>query len=79
MTTEEVIDIKFKDEKTIWFDYIDYVKENHGSQRKGLMYEKKHGRFNFYIVNEGGEEILFCSLDNEEGEKVDSLLMTMRF
>lgn len=41
MTVEDLIYKYFRDERTIWFDYIDYIKVNNRVQRKGLSYIKQ--------------------------------------
>ena len=77
MSVEDIIYKKFRDEKTIWFDFRDNIKINYDKQRKGLSYHKKNGKFEIYIVDENGDEVLFDCLENNEGWKMDYILTAM--
>ncbi len=74
MTVEEIIYKEFKDERTIWFDFVDYIKINYDISRKGLSYSKKHGRYEIYAESEDGESILLDVLENNQGYKLDLIL-----
>jgi hypothetical protein len=77
MTVQEIIDKNFKEEKTIWFDFKDYMKANYGKTSKGLSYRKKFGKYEIYIVDENGDEVLFDCLENSEGYKLENILTMM--
>jgi hypothetical protein len=75
---QDLIDKEFRDNSTIWFDYVDYIKVNNDVQRKGLKYIKKGGRFEIYIVSEDGEEIILDALRYDESYKLENILKIFR-
>jgi hypothetical protein len=75
MTVEDIIYKNFKDEKTIWFDFVDYIKSNYEQQRKGLSYTKNKGRYEIYAVNEDGDSFLLDVLDNSQGYKLERFVL----
>jgi hypothetical protein len=74
MTVEDIIYKNFKEEKTIWFDFVDYIKSNYEQQRKGLSYTKNKGRYEIYAVNEDGDSFLLDVLDNSQGHKLERFI-----
>lgn len=74
MSVEEILYKNFKDEKTIWFDFVDYIKSNYEQQRKGLSYTKNKGRYEIYAVNEDGDSCLLDVLDNSQGHKLERFI-----
>lgn len=75
MTVEDIIYKQFRDENTIWFDFVDYIKSNYEQQRKGLFYAKVKGRYEIYAVNEEGNSFLLDVLDNSQGYKLERFII----
>ncbi len=78
MKLSELIDMFFREENTIWFDYIDYVKVSYGVYQKGLKYIRAYGRYEFYMVSEEGDEILIDVLTEEDEYKFNKILTFFR-
>lgn len=74
MLVEDIIYKQFRDEKTIWFDFVDYIKVNYEQKRKGLSYVKNKGRYDIYVENEDGESFFLDSLDNSQGHKLERFI-----
>jgi hypothetical protein len=74
----ELIDKYFREENTIWFDYIDHVKVSYGVYQKGLKYIRAYGRYEFYMVSEEGDEILIDVLTEEDENKLNNILTVFR-
>lgn len=75
---EELIYKYFRDEDTIWFDFIDYVKTNFGIQRKGLSYRKKNGRYEIYLESEECDFVLLDVLEEDQGYKLEKYIEAFR-
>lgn len=74
MDTKDLIYKHFKDETSIWFDFVDRIKANYQLQRKGLGYRKNNGLYEIYGMNDDGESILLDVLDENQGYKLEKYI-----
>lgn len=72
----ELIYKYFKDERTIWFDYIDSIKIGYDVKQKGISYSKQQSQtYLICIIGDDGEEVIFDLLrEPKDGRKLVALI-----